>query len=117
MGFNKSHITNILYGALFCVALSFLIFEWIQFKANSELSDLDNVANQAVEESFKVFQNKIFDFTYRSTEYSNQIATALSESNDLTLSKPPPSNFWGSAVFIDDNPVLWHGYISIDDLE
>lgn len=117
MGFNKSHITTVLYSTLALVAIAFLYFEWLQLNNNRSNQETQIIAAESVNESFEQLQNQIFNFSSASTEFANSIAEQLVSNTDLTLPNIIQSDFWGAAVFEAGNPIYWQDYASIFPLD
>ncbi len=117
MGFKKSHITIALYSLLAIVAVSFLAFEWVQLNDSDGNQEIRNIAEQSVDESFEVLQKQIFEFSSKSTEFANEIAELLITNADLSNPNAIQSDFWGTTVFEEQNPIYWQGYTSINSLD
>ncbi len=117
MGFKPSHITYLLYSLLAILAISFLVFEWIQLEDELGIEEIELTATNSVNDSFELLQNQIFEFSSNSTDFVNQVSTILENSASLVNQNDIDENFWGATVFREQHPIYWNGYSITEQLD
>ncbi len=113
MSSSTINTTTWLFALLSIIAIGYGFFEWINVQSEPNKTEIQKLANQAVDQAAENFRQYVFEYTSEATSFAEQVQTQIEAGvtkESIIQSIVPEYSFWGILITRDSTEWLWSDF-------